>query len=107
MARATPRVVWADSDDLPRIAKAYLIGEAAPAFAATIGEATAFEISGTIDKAVDHAARDAAGDPAPEAVVLFSPACASFDQFRNFEVRGDAFREAVRSLAGTEMMGSK
>ncbi|WP_292896441.1 UDP-N-acetylmuramoyl-L-alanine--D-glutamate ligase [Nitratireductor sp.] len=91
----------------PRIAKAYLIGEAAPAFAATIGEATAFEISGTIDKAVDHAARDAAGDPAPEAVVLFSPACASFDQFRNFEVRGDAFREAVRSLAGTEMMGSK
>lgn len=91
----------------PRIAKAYLIGEAAPAFAATIGEATTFEISGTIDKAVDHAARDAAGDPAPESVVLFSPACASFDQFRNFEVRGDAFREAVRSLAGTEMMGSK
>ncbi|WP_025031580.1 UDP-N-acetylmuramoyl-L-alanine--D-glutamate ligase [Nitratireductor aquibiodomus] len=92
---------------LPRIAKTYLIGEAAPAFAATIGEATAFEISGTIDRAVDHAARDAAGDPAPEAVVLFSPACASFDQFRNFEVRGDAFREAVRSLAGAEMMGSK
>ncbi|WP_295809352.1 UDP-N-acetylmuramoyl-L-alanine--D-glutamate ligase [uncultured Nitratireductor sp.] len=91
----------------PRIAKAYLVGEAAPAFAATIGEATAFEISGTIDKAVDHAARDAAGDPAPEAVVLFSPACASFDQFRNFEMRGDAFREAVRSLAGAEMMGSK
>ena len=91
----------------PRVAKAYLVGEAAPAFAATIGEATAFEISGTIDKAVDHAARDAAGDPAPEAVVLLSPACASFDQFRNFEVRGDAFREAVRSLAGAEMMGSK
>ncbi|MCV0350630.1 MAG: UDP-N-acetylmuramoyl-L-alanine--D-glutamate ligase [Nitratireductor sp.] len=91
----------------PRVAKAYLVGEAAPAFAATIGEATAFEISGTIDKAVDHAARDAAGDPAPEAVVLLSPACASFDQFRNFEVRGDAFRDAVRSLAGAEMMGSK
>ncbi|WP_113155644.1 UDP-N-acetylmuramoyl-L-alanine--D-glutamate ligase [Nitratireductor sp. OM-1] len=91
----------------PRVAKAYLVGEAAPAFAATIGEATAFEISGTIDKAVDHAARDAAGDPAPEAVVLLSPACASFDQFRNFEVRGDAFREAVRSLAGAEIMGSK
>ncbi|MCR4266051.1 UDP-N-acetylmuramoyl-L-alanine--D-glutamate ligase [Nitratireductor sp. ZSWI3] len=91
----------------PRIAKAYLVGEAAPAFAATIGEATAFEISGTIAAAVDHAARDAADDPAPEAVVLLSPACASFDQFRNFEVRGDAFREAVRSLAGTQMMGSK
>ncbi|WP_048648136.1 UDP-N-acetylmuramoyl-L-alanine--D-glutamate ligase [Nitratireductor soli] len=91
----------------PRIAKAYLVGEAAPAFAATIGEATPFEISGTIAAAVDHAARDAAGDPAPEAVVLLSPACASFDQFRNFEVRGEAFREAVRSLAGTQMMGSK
>lgn len=83
----------------PRIAKAYLVGEAAPAFAATLGEATAYEISGTIEVAVEHAARDAASDSAPEAVVLLSPACASFDQFRNFEVRGEAFREAVRTRA--------
>jgi UDP-N-acetylmuramoylalanine--D-glutamate ligase len=88
-----------------RIAKAYLVGEAAPAFAATIGEATAYEISGTIDAAVEHAARDAAGDPAGEVVVLLSPACASFDQFRNFEVRGEAFRQAVLSLAGVQPIG--
>ncbi|WP_309085284.1 UDP-N-acetylmuramoyl-L-alanine--D-glutamate ligase [Chelativorans sp.] len=91
----------------PRIAKAYLVGEAAPVFAATIGEAAPYEISGTIPAAVEHAARDAAGDPAGEAVVLLSPACASFDQFRNFEVRGEAFRQAVLSLAGVEPIGEQ
>ena len=89
----------------PRIAKAYLVGEAAPAFAATLGEATPYEISGTIAAAVEHAARDAGNDPAGEVVVLLSPACASFDQFRNFEVRGEAFRQAVLSLAGVEPIG--
>ncbi|QND53651.1 UDP-N-acetylmuramoyl-L-alanine--D-glutamate ligase [Phyllobacterium sp. 628] len=84
----------------PRIAKAYLIGEAAPQFAATLGEAAPFEISGTINAAVEHAARDAAKDGAQEAVVLLSPACASFDQFQNFEKRGEAFRTAVLALAG-------
>ncbi|PSJ64882.1 UDP-N-acetylmuramoyl-L-alanine--D-glutamate ligase [Kumtagia ephedrae] len=81
-----------------RIAKAYLIGEAAPAFSATLGEAVPYEISGTLAAAVEHAARDAAEDAAGEAVVLLSPACASFDQFRNFEVRGDAFRAAVHAI---------
>ena len=90
----------------PRIAKAYLIGEAAPAFAATIGEAAPYEISGTLAAAVEHAARDADGDPAgEEVVVLLSPACASFDQFKNFEVRGDAFRAAVAELGNIEMIG--
>ncbi len=90
----------------PRIAKAYLIGEAAPAFAATLGGAAAFEISGTLDEALHHAARDAAQDAGDdEAVVMLSPACASFDQFRNFEVRGDAFREAVLALDGIEPIG--
>ena len=85
----------------PRIARAYLIGEAAPAFSATLGEAVPYEISGTLDAAVEHAARDAAQDGA-ECVVLLSPACASFDQFRNFEVRGEAFRQAVAAIDGLE-----
>ena len=90
----------------PRIAKAYLIGEAAPAFAATIGDAAPYEISGTLTAAVEHAASDAAADPTcGEVVVLLSPACASFDQFKNFEVRGEAFRAAVAELGDVEMIG--
>ena len=89
----------------PRIAKAYLIGEAAPSFSATLGEAVSYEIAGTLDAAVAHAARDAASDSAAESVVLLSPACASFDQFKNFEVRGDAFRAAVLALDGLEPIG--
>jgi len=89
----------------PRIAKAYLIGEAAPAFSATLGETVPYEISGTMAAAVEHAAKDAAEDPAAEAVVLLSPACASFDQFRNFEVRGDAFRAAVHAIKDITPIG--
>ncbi|WP_117192499.1 UDP-N-acetylmuramoyl-L-alanine--D-glutamate ligase [Rhizobium terrae] len=87
----------------PRIVKAYLIGEAAPAFAATLGEAVPYEISGTLDRAVAHAAADAGSDTIPSAVML-SPACASFDQFKNFEVRGDAFVGLVASLDGVAML---
>jgi UDP-N-acetylmuramoylalanine--D-glutamate ligase len=84
----------------PRIRKAYLIGEAAAAFAATLERRVPFAVAGTLERAVALAAADAeaAGDMAP--VVLLSPACASFDQFRNFEVRGDKFRELVRALPG-------
>ncbi|MBB4063546.1 UDP-N-acetylmuramoyl-L-alanine--D-glutamate ligase [Gellertiella hungarica] len=87
----------------PRIAKAYLIGEAAPEFAATLGEAVPYEISGTLERAVAHAAADAAADGAPNAVML-SPACASFDQYKNFEVRGDAFVAHVAALSGVTML---
>lgn len=86
------------------VARAYLIGEAAESFATSLGATVPHEIAGTLDRAVARAAADAArdtgGDEAGEAVVLLSPACASFDQFRNFEVRGDAFREAALALAG-------
>ncbi len=84
----------------PRIRKAYLIGEAAGEFAATLGNMVAHEITGTLDKAVAAAARDAETSAAREPVVLLSPACASFDQYRNFEVRGDAFRSLVQALPG-------
>jgi UDP-N-acetylmuramoylalanine--D-glutamate ligase len=90
-----------------RIAKCYLIGEAAPEFAATIGTHAPFEIAGTLAKAIEHAARDAAKDGAAEPVVLLSPACASFDQFKNFEKRGDAFRDAVLSIPGIKPMGGE
>jgi UDP-N-acetylmuramoylalanine--D-glutamate ligase len=85
-----------------RIRKAYLIGEAAQKFAATLGADVPHEITGTLDKALAAAARDAAKSAAAEPVVLLSPACASFDQYRNFEVRGDAFRALVRALPGVK-----
>lgn len=88
----------------PRIAKAYLIGEAAAGFAATIGAHAPFEISGTLDNAVASAARDAAGDTAEMPAVLLSPACASFDQYRNFEVRGDAYVSLVSGLDDIDML---
>jgi UDP-N-acetylmuramoylalanine--D-glutamate ligase len=81
-----------------RVAKTYLIGAAAEAFAATLGDATPFERCGTLASAVKAAARDAARSTAAEPVVLLSPACASFDQFANFEARGDAFRAEVQHL---------
>lgn len=87
----------------PHIMKAYLIGEAAPGFAASLGEAVAYEISGTLEQAVAHASADAAAD-GQDAAVLLSPACASFDQYKNFEVRGDAFVSHVATLDGITML---
>ncbi|MBY4629503.1 UDP-N-acetylmuramoyl-L-alanine--D-glutamate ligase [Rhizobium croatiense] len=88
----------------PRIAKAYLIGEAAAEFAATLGEAVPYEISGTLERAVAHAAADADRDEAAASAVMLSPACASFDQYKNFEVRGDAFVGHVAALDGMTML---
>jgi UDP-N-acetylmuramoylalanine--D-glutamate ligase len=93
------------TDFFPRIAKAYLIGEAAGAFAASIGDAFPVAMSDTLDNAVAAAAADAADDPAPESVVLLSPACASYDQFQNFERRGDAFRALVLAMKGARTKG--
>jgi UDP-N-acetylmuramoylalanine--D-glutamate ligase len=84
----------------PRIRKAYLIGEAAADFATTLDGRVAHEIAGTLDRAVAAAARDAEASSLKEPIVLLSPACASFDQYRNFEVRGDHFRELVLALPG-------
>ncbi len=86
----------------PKIARAYLIGEAADAFAATLAGAADAVICGTLENAVRQAADDAAKSDAVTPVVLLSPACASFDQYRNFEKRGDAFVGAVMALDGVE-----
>ena len=83
----------------PKIAKAYLIGVAAEDFAKTLEGRVAFERSETLEQAVANAARDAKGN----GVVLLSPACASFDHYKNFEVRGDAFVEFVSRLPGAIM----
>jgi UDP-N-acetylmuramoylalanine--D-glutamate ligase len=82
-----------------RIAKAYLIGEAADLFARTLEGRVPYAVVGTLEKAVLAAFADASASAAKQPLVLLSPACASFDQFRDFEARGDAFRTAVHDLA--------
>jgi UDP-N-acetylmuramoylalanine--D-glutamate ligase len=86
----------------PRIRKAYLIGEAAQEFSDTLGEGVPHEISQTLDVAVAHAAKDAEASGLHDPVVLLSPACASYDQYRNFEIRGAAFRDLVNALPGVK-----
>jgi UDP-N-acetylmuramoylalanine--D-glutamate ligase len=82
----------------PKIAKAYLVGEASDEFAAVLEGQVRYVRCGTLDVATAKAAADAAASLAAEPVVLLSPACASFDQYRNFEIRGDHFRKLVREL---------
>jgi UDP-N-acetylmuramoylalanine--D-glutamate ligase len=84
----------------PRMRKAYLIGEAAADFAKTLEGKVPYEINGIMSAAVEAAARDAATSGLEEPVVLLSPACASFDQYPNFEVRGKAFTDLVRAMPG-------
>jgi UDP-N-acetylmuramoylalanine--D-glutamate ligase len=87
----------------PNIAHAYFIGEAAGDFARAVEGALPAQISVTLDAAIRDAARDAASSGDAEPVVLLSPACASYDQFPNFTVRGDAFRDGVAALEGIIM----
>jgi UDP-N-acetylmuramoylalanine--D-glutamate ligase len=79
----------------PNVRRAYLIGEAAPQLAEALSAADVpHELSGDLEGAV----RAAASAAHPGEVVLLSPACASFDQFRDFEERGDTFRRLVGGL---------
>jgi len=86
----------------PRIRKAYLVGEAATEFAETLGTRVPHELSETLEVAVASAARDAGASGLADPVVLLSPACASFDQYRNFEIRGARFRDLVNALPGVK-----
>ncbi|MEO5706073.1 MAG: UDP-N-acetylmuramoyl-L-alanine--D-glutamate ligase [Alteraurantiacibacter sp.] len=78
------------------VAAAYTIGEAGPMFADLLSSYIPVERCEMLCEAADRAFKSAR----PGDVVLFSPACASFDQFRDYEVRGDAFREIVERLTG-------
>jgi UDP-N-acetylmuramoylalanine--D-glutamate ligase len=103
---AFERVHWivggkAKGDDLDacrpvfgHVARAYTIGEAGPRFAAILKDDMPVEEAGTLASAVCAAAANAK----PGETVLLSPACASFDQFRDYEERGAAFRAAVDAL---------
>ena len=81
-----------------RIRHAFLIGEAADGFAAALEGHAPATVSGDLEKAVDQAHAAAQADELDGAVVLLSPACASFDQWPNFEARGDAFRRMALAL---------
>jgi UDP-N-acetylmuramoylalanine--D-glutamate ligase len=78
-----------------RIRHAFLIGEATDAFASTLDGKVPFTRCGTLDVAVSKARALAEAEGKTGAVVLLSPACASWDQFKSFEHRGEVFRELV------------
>jgi UDP-N-acetylmuramoylalanine--D-glutamate ligase len=84
---------------LSRVRCAFLIGEAEDAFARELNGKVPSVRCGTLEAAFAAAREAAATDTARAPVVLLSPACASFDQFRDFEARGEAFRAMVREIA--------
>lgn len=87
----------------PNVAAAYTIGEAGPLFDRLLAPQMQVEHCEMLSEATDRALK-AAG---PGDVVLLSPACASFDQFRDYELRGDTFRSIVANLTGTNLPGDR
>jgi UDP-N-acetylmuramoylalanine--D-glutamate ligase len=85
-----------------RLRKAYLIGEAAESFGRTLAGKVDVVQAGTLERALHAAYEDAQMSDAVEPVVLLSPACASFDQFRDFEHRGEMFREMVKTMTESQ-----
>jgi UDP-N-acetylmuramoylalanine--D-glutamate ligase len=81
------------------VRRAFLIGEAADEIERDLGDLAPVERSGTLGVAIEAAARAARASGLRESVILLAPACASYDQFANFEERGDRFRELARTLA--------
>lgn len=86
-------------DAVSTVRRAYLIGEAAALFENQLGKAVDCVQAGDLEAAFERAIQDAAESDAKAPVVLLSPACASYDQFKNFEERGAAFRRLVQDAA--------
>jgi UDP-N-acetylmuramoylalanine--D-glutamate ligase len=83
---------------MPRIRHAFLIGQASDDFASWLNGKTPATKSGTLEVAIKQAAALAAKEGKKDAVVLLSPACASYDQFKSYEHRGDEFVKFVAAL---------
>ncbi|HRP10471.1 MAG TPA: UDP-N-acetylmuramoyl-L-alanine--D-glutamate ligase [Terricaulis sp.] len=87
----------------PRLARAYLIGQSAGDFADVLRDKAPVTMAGNLEAAVKLAFADAKASGEPHPVVLLSPACASFDQFRSYEDRGDKFKTYVTQLASSTL----
>ncbi|MBL0901078.1 MAG: hypothetical protein IBJ17_20595 [Reyranella sp.] len=88
-----------------RIRHAFLIGEATELFAGQLDGRLPYTRCGDLRSALDAAHALAQREATGPAVVLLSPACASWDQWRSYEHRGDAFRAMARALPGAEILG--
>lgn len=86
------------SSYFPKIVHTFLIGEAQEQFAHILEGRVPYTKSGTMEQAVTESYQLALADGIPNSVILLSPACASFDQFKDFEHRGNVFRQLVQSL---------
>lgn len=87
------------AEALGNVRGAFLVGEAQKRFAKQLDGLVKTQSCGTLDTAIARAFEAARASRLPDPVVLLSPACASFDQFEDFEARGDAFKAAVQALA--------
>ncbi len=88
-----------------RILHAFLIGEASDLFASQLKGKLPYTRCGDLQSALDAAHAYAQREGSGPSVVLLSPACASWDQWKSYEHRGDAFRAMARALPGAQRLG--